>query len=130
MTDKTLLIIDNDEAIADITSFLFSKQGYTVYTAFDGDAGVRLALQHKPAVILCDLIMGQMHGFEVLQTLRKHPEFNNTIMIITSAKAYKSDIDRARELGATDYVVKPYKTEELLALIERHFQSSQPREPG
>ena len=129
MTDKTLLVIENDEALVDLTSFYFSEHGYTVYTACDGAAGVKLALQHKPAVIICDVIMEEMHGFDVLQTLRKDPDTRNTIIIMTSAKAYKPDIDRARELGATDYVVKPYQTDELLALVERHLQSFQFQEP-
>jgi len=121
--DKTLLVIDNDEALVELESFYFIEQGYTVYTALDGDVGVKLALQHKPSAIVCDLIMGEMHGFEVLQRLRANPDMKHTVVIMTSAKAYKPDIDRARELGATDYVVKPFRTDELLALIERHLAS-------
>ena len=121
--DKTVLIIDDDEALVAVESFYFSEQGYTVYTAFDGDVGVKLALQHKPAAIVCDLIMEEMHGFEVLRKLREDPDMKHTVVIMTSAKAYKPDIDRARDLGATDYVVKPFRTDELLALIERHLGS-------
>ncbi len=121
---KTILIIDNDESMVELESFLFSENGYTVYTAFDGDAGVELALRHRPAVIICDLIMGRMHGFEVLQALRSHPELANTIVIVASVKAFKPDIDRARQLGATDYIVKPFHTEELLALVERHLAAA------
>lgn len=127
---KTLLVIDNDEALAELESLYFTDQGYTVYTAFDGDVGVKLALQHKPAAIICDLIMGKMHGFEVLRTLRTHPDMKQTVVIMTSAKAYKPDIDRARELGATDYVVKPFRTDELLAIVERHLASFGRQEPG
>jgi DNA-binding response OmpR family regulator len=127
--DKTLLVIENDPALVDLVSFCFSEQGYVVYTAFDGDQGVKLALEHKPAAIICDLIMGEMHGFDVLQTLRANPETKQTVIIMTSAKAYKPDIDRARALGATDYVVKPYQTDELVALVERHLASSGQREP-
>lgn len=122
--DKTLLVIENDPALVDLVSFCFSDQGYTVYTAFDGDQGVKLALEHKPAVIICDMIMGEMHGFDVLRTLRANPDMKQTVMIMTSAKAYKPDIDRARELGATDYVVKPYQTDELVALVEQHLASA------
>lgn len=122
--DKTLLVIENDPALVDLVSFCFSDQGYTVYTAFDGDQGVKLALERKPAVIICDMIMGEMHGFDVLRTLRANPDMKQTVMIMTSAKAYKPDIDRARELGATDYVVKPYQTDELVALVERHLASA------
>lgn len=126
--DKTLLIIENDETLVDLASFYFSEQGYTVYTAFDGDEGVKRAREHHPAAIICDVIMGAMHGFDVLRTLRGDPAFSNTVIIMTSAKAYKPDIDRARELGATDYVVKPYRTDELMALIERHLTSFKTRE--
>ena len=121
--DKTVLVIDNDEALVEIEEYYFSEQGYTVYTAFDGDVGVKLALEHKPAAIVCDLIMQEMHGFEVLRRLRENPDLKHTVIIVTSAKAYKPDIDRARDLGATDYVVKPFRTDELLALIERHLAS-------
>ena len=127
--EKTLLIIENDESLVDVASFYFSEQGYTVYTAFDGDEGVKLALEHHPAVIICDVIMGAVHGFDVLRALRGHSAIKNTVIIMTSAKAYKPDIDRARELGATDYVVKPYRTDELLALIETH-RAPAPTGPG
>jgi twitching motility two-component system response regulator PilG len=118
---KTLLVIENDESLVDIVSFYFSEHGYTVYTAADGGEGVAAALRHKPSAIICDMIMGEMHGFDVLRTLRAHPDTKDTVIIITSAKAYKPDIARARELGATEYVVKPFRTAELLELVERHL---------
>lgn len=120
---KTVLVIDNDKALVELEAFYFSEQGYTVYTAFDGDVGLQRALDLKPAAIVCDLIMEKMHGFEVLRTLRADPDMKHTVVIMTSAKAYKPDIDRAHDLGATDYVVKPFRTDELLALIERHLAS-------
>ena len=121
MTGKTILIIDNDEALVDVQSFYYSEHGYTVYTALDGDEGVELAVRHRPAAIVCDVIMGKMHGFEVLQALRRRPELARTVVVMTSAKAYKPDIMRALELGATDYVVKPFRTDELLSVLERHL---------
>lgn len=127
--DKTLLVIDNDEALVDLESLYFTDRGYTVYTALDGNVGVELALQHKPAAIICDLIMGEMHGFEVLRKLRTNPDLKQTVVIMTSSKAYKPDIDRARELGATDYVVKPFRIDELLAIVERHLASFGRQEP-
>ncbi len=120
---KTLLIIENDETLVEIAAFYFTEEGYTVFTAFDGDEGVKLALKERPSAIMCDIIMGTMHGFDVLKTLRAHPDLKHTVIIMTSAKAYKPDIDRARELGATDYVVKPYMVDELQTLIERHLMT-------
>ena len=108
----------------ELLAFAFTERGYTVYRAYDGTAGVELALQHRPDAIISDLIMGEMHGFEVLQTLRAHPELRNTVVIVTSAKAYKPDIDRALALGATEYFVKPFVVEELVATVERHLAAS------
>jgi DNA-binding response OmpR family regulator len=126
--NKTLVLIENDEALLDLVSFYFSENGYTVYTASDGDKGVELALEKKPSAIICDVIMGAMHGFDVLRTLRANPEMKQTVIIITSAKAYKPDIERALELGATEYVVKPFRTDDLLALVERHVSAGAQRE--
>lgn len=125
---RTLLVIDNDEALVEIERYYFSENGWTVHTAFDGDVGVKMALELKPPVIICDMIMGEMHGFDVLRTLREHPDMKNTVIIMTSAKSYKADIDRARDLGATDYMVKPVRMEELLALVERHLADFQSQE--
>ena len=121
---KSILIIDNDESIVEFLSFFFESKGFTVYTALDGVEGVNLALFHKPAVIISDMMMGQMHGFEVLQKIRSHPELASAVLIVASAKSYKPDIDRARQLGATDYVVKPFKAEELYATVERHLTAA------
>lgn len=123
MDKASILIIDNDESLVAFLAFFFQDKGFQVYTATDGTEGIQLALRHKPPVIISDMMMGQMHGFDVLQTIRSHPELTHTIVIIMSAKSYKSDIDRAKELGAYDYVVKPFKTEELLAIVERHLSS-------
>jgi len=120
--EKTLVIIENDESLVDVVEFEFSEHGWTVHTANDGNKGVALALEHEPDAIVCDIIMGEMHGFDVLRALRANPATRDTVVVMTSAKAYKPDIDRARELGATDYVVKPFRTDELRSLVERHLQ--------
>ena len=127
--DRTLLVIENDESLVEIVAFEFSEHGWTVHTANDGNKGVALALELKPTAIICDIIMGEMHGFDVLRTLRANPDTKNTVIVMTSAKAYKPDIDRARDLGATEYVVKPFRTDELRALVERHLASPREVEP-
>ena len=124
---KTVLVIDNDETLVELLQYFFEQHGYTVWTAHDGDVGVEMAMRHRPGAIVCDMIMGQMHGFEVLQRLRQHPELAATPIIAASAKAYPTDIARARELGVTDYLVKPFELEDLYAAVERHLpQGSAP----
>jgi DNA-binding response OmpR family regulator len=118
MNGRSVLIIDNDREIVDLLSYYFEEHGFAVDTAVDGHTGVALALLRKPDVIVCDIIMERMHGFEVIQKVRARPELADTLMIMVSAKSYKPDMDRARALGADHFVVKPFRCEDLLKLIE------------
>ena len=118
MQGRSVLIIDNDREIVDLLSFYFEEHGFAVDTAVDGHLGLALALQRKPDAIVCDVIMDRMHGFEVIQKVRGRPEFADTLLIMVSAKAYKPDMDRARALGADHFVVKPFRCDDLLKLVE------------
>ena len=118
MPRRSVLVIDNDREIVDLLSFFFEEHGFVVDTAIDGHTGVALAVLRKPDAIICDIIMDRMHGFEVIQRLRAHPELSETLLIMVSAKAYKPDMDRARALGADHFLVKPFRCDELLRLIE------------
>ena len=116
---ESLLVIDNDEGLLELLSFVFQSRGFTVLSARQGTAGIALAQAHRPAVIICDIIMDDMHGFEVLRRLRADPELARAIVVMISAKSYKPDIDRAREMGADDYVVKPFHPDELVSRVDR-----------
>jgi len=118
MQGRSVLIIDNDREIVDLLSFYFEEHGYAVDTAVDGHLGLALAFQRKPDAIVCDVIMDRMHGFEVIQKVRGRPELADTLLIMVSAKAYKPDMDRARALGADHFVVKPFRCDDLLKLVE------------
>jgi CheY-like chemotaxis protein len=111
-----VLVIEDDPGMADYLAFVLEEQGFTVLRAPDGPEGIDLALQHRPPVVVCDLLMGRMHGFEVLERLR--PELRGSVFVVVSSKAYKPDMDRARALGADAYLVKPVTPEELLGAIE------------
>ncbi|HYE90692.1 MAG TPA: response regulator [Terriglobales bacterium] len=118
MHGRSVLIIDNDREIVDLLAFYFEEHGYIVDTAVDGHTGVALAQLRKPDAVICDIIMDRMHGFEVVQKLRARPELAATLIIMVSAKAYKPDMDRARSLGADHFVVKPFRCDDLLGLVE------------
>jgi phosphoribosyl 1,2-cyclic phosphodiesterase/CheY-like chemotaxis protein len=124
----TVLVIDNDASTVELLSYVFQHEGYTVHTALDGVAGIALAFAHKPHVVVCDLLMDQMDGFQVLQTIRGHPELADTVVIVVSAKSYKPDIDRATELGADAYVVKPFSSAELLAAVKGRLEARAARQ--
>ena len=118
-TGESMLIIDNDEGLLELLAFVFRGRGFTVHTAQEGTEGIALARAHHPGVIICDIIMDDVHGFEVLRSLRADPQLARAIVIMISAKSYKPDIDRAREMGADDYVVKPFYPDELVSRVER-----------
>ncbi len=119
--EHSILVIDNDQSAVELLSVFFQQHDFSVYTALDGATGVALARAHKPAVIICDILLDQMHGFEVIQNIRAHPELSRAIVIVISAKSYKPDIDRAKALGANEYLVKPINVDELLTSVERHL---------
>ena len=116
---ESLLVIDNDPSLLELLSFVFTERGFMVMTAQEGATGIALARAHRPSVILCDILMDDMHGFEVLRTLRADSEPPRPVVVMISAKSYKPDIDRAREMGADDYLVKPFDPDELALRVER-----------
>ena len=118
MRQRSVVIIDNDREIVDLLSFYFEENGFIVDTAVDGHTGVALVQMRKPDVVICDLVMDRMHGFEVIQKLRARSELADLLIIIVSAKSYKPDMDRAHALGADHFVVKPFRCDDLLRLID------------
>jgi DNA-binding response OmpR family regulator len=118
MARRSVLIIDNDREIVDLLSFFFEEHGFGVETAIDGHTGVALAQLRKPDVILCDIVMDRMHGFEVVQKIRANSELAHALIIMVSAKTFKPDMDRAKALGADHFVVKPFRCDDLLRLVE------------
>jgi phosphoribosyl 1,2-cyclic phosphodiesterase/ActR/RegA family two-component response regulator len=115
----SLLVIDNDETLLELLAFVFAGRGFTVLTARPGAAGIALARAHRPAAVVCDIIMDDMNGFEVLRRLREDASLARTVVVMISAKSYKGDIDRARDMGADDYLVKPFDPDELVRRVER-----------
>jgi DNA-binding response OmpR family regulator len=92
-----------------------------VSLASDGSEGVHLALMDPPNVIILDIMMEGLHGFEVCKMLRANSSMQRTAIIIISGKSYKPDIDKAMELGADSYVVKPFSPKELLQIAIEHM---------
>jgi CheY-like chemotaxis protein len=116
---ESVLVIDNDASMVELLSYVFQQEGLTVHRALDGAEGVMLAAAYKPDVIVCDLLMGRLDGFQVLQAIRANPELSHTTVIVVSAKCYKPDIARAKALGADAFLVKPFDRHDLLAAMNR-----------
>jgi two-component system phosphate regulon response regulator PhoB len=120
-----VLIVDDEDFFRRIVAMGFEREGFTVCQADNGEDGVKMAGKELPDLILLDLVMPKLLGFEVCQLLRNDERFSKTAIIIMSAKSYKPDFDKAAELGADDYVVKPFEIQDLLKTARHHMNKRQ-----
>jgi CRP/FNR family transcriptional regulator, cyclic AMP receptor protein len=118
---KILLIEDNDD-IRENTAEILELAHYKVTTAADGKEGVQMALEHKPDLIICDIMMPVLDGYGVLHTIQKNEEIKNTPFIFLTAKTERSDFRKGMELGADDYITKPFDGTELLNAVDSRLK--------
>lgn len=116
---KKVLIIDDDADYRQLIGEVLQMEGWRVLEAGDGEAGLELVSKERPDVVLCDLLMPRSNGFLVCRKIRGDFTLRHTKIIVTSGRDYDSDRLAAREAGADDYLTKPIKPYDLLALIAR-----------
>ncbi len=114
---KTVLVVDDDTEIADFATLALRSAGYRVLTAFDGEQALRMARSEKPDLVLLDLAMPRMHGYEVCQALRADQALSRVKIIIASGKSYPIDIQNAKKAGADEYIVKPYGLQQIIESV-------------
>lgn len=117
--DKKVLIVDDEKNIVEIIAFNLKKEGYQVLKAADGEEGVKLALAENPDLILLDIMMPRMDGYEACKKIR---EKKNTPIIMLTARAEEVDKVLGLELGADDYVTKPFGIRELMARVKANLR--------
>lgn len=116
-----VLIIDDDPSLRRLVQVVFDRDGFDTFLAHEGSEGVSLALMNPPNIIILDIMMEGLHGFEVCKMLRANSSMRRTAIIIMSGRSYKPDIDMAMELGADSYIVKPFSSEEILKIAIEHM---------
>jgi CRP-like cAMP-binding protein/CheY-like chemotaxis protein len=124
MKTKILIIEDNND-IRESTAEILELTGYEVLQASHGKTGVELAQQHMPNIILCDIMMPELDGYGVLYLLSKNPDTATIPFIFLTAKAERVDFRKGMEMGADDYLTKPYDDIELLNAIESRLQKKE-----
>jgi DNA-binding response OmpR family regulator len=117
MSQKTVLIADDEPSILISLEFLLEQAGYRVLTASDGQAALDQALAHRPDLILLDVMMPRINGFDVCSRLRVDPAMAATRIVMLTAKGRDVEINQGLSLGADAYVTKPFATRELMAQI-------------
>jgi len=124
MEEKTILVIDDNNDIRENTAEILDLAGYKTFTAENGKKGVEVALKEKPSVIVCDIMMPELDGYGVLHLLRKNPATENIPFIFLTAKTERGDFRKGMEMGADDYITKPFEEIELLNAVEIRLKKS------
>ena len=121
---ETILLIEDNTEIRENMAEILEMAGYHVFCADNGKKGLSLALEHKPDLILCDIMMPVLDGYGVLHVVQKNISLQNIPFIFLTAKSERTDIRKGMELGADDYITKPFEGTELLSAIERRLRKA------
>jgi DNA-binding response OmpR family regulator len=124
-----ILIIEDSQDIRENTAELLELSGYSVDTAADGIEGVRQAKAELPDLVICDIMMPHLDGFGVLQVFSNHPDLSKVPFIFLTAKTDRADMRKGMEMGADDYLTKPFQEVELLRAIESRLKKQKTNIP-
>ena len=120
MSEK-ILVIDDEEPTVQLIGMLLERRGFEVIKAYRAEEGLRMAYRHQPDLVLLDIMMPDMDGWEVCKRLR---EMSDVPIVFLTARGEVRDVVKGLEMGADDYVVKPYDNDELVARVRAHLRRS------
>jgi len=121
---SSILIIDDNKDIRENTAEILDLAGYKTFTAENGKKGVEIALREKPSLIVCDIMMPELDGYGVLHLIRKNPGTEHMPFIFLTAKSERTDFRKGMDMGADDYITKPFEDLELLTAVEMRLKKS------
>ncbi len=112
-----ILIVDDEPSILMSLEFLMKKEGYQVFIARDGSEAFDIIENEKPNVVLLDIMMPKVDGYQVCTFVKQNPDYNNIKIVFMSAKSKEADIQKGYDLGASLYIPKPFSTRDMIAKI-------------
>lgn len=130
MHNPKLLIVEDDDALAELLSWNFKKADYDVIQTPDGEEALLLVKEHRPDVVLLDWMIENLSGIEVCRQLRRSPDTANIPIIMLTARGEEEDKIRGLEIGADDYVTKPFSPRELIARVKAVLRRVRPALAG
>ncbi|MBA2620480.1 MAG: response regulator transcription factor [Acidobacteria bacterium] len=120
---KSVFVVEDDVIISRLLQHLFERRGYDVQIAGDGQAALKLIeVGETPALVVLDVMLPFMDGFELIDRIRRKPTWADVPIIMLTSKSQEHNIVRALDAGATDYVIKPFQPEELMARVRRFIK--------
>lgn len=119
--EKRILIADDDPVILRLIQVNLELEGYEVLTANNGQEAVDIATAELPDLVILDIMMPRLDGYQACQKLKEEATTTNLPVIFLSAKAQQGDIEKGKSFGVVDYLTKPFDPSELLEVVERHI---------
>jgi len=123
MEQKKILIADDNENIRDALTYLLEDEGYDLLLAKDGADTLRKVRERRPDILFLDIMMPEMNGYDVCRTIKNDPQLKSTYIIMLTAKGQVAEQERGKEVGADEYIVKPFSPMEILAKVKNIFQN-------
>lgn len=124
MAHETILVIEDEKNILELLKYNLEQEGFRVLTAVRGDAGLEIALKKRPSLLLLDLMLPGINGLEICKTLKQNEKTRALPIIMLTAKGTESDKVVGLELGADDYITKPFSPRELIARVKAVLRRS------
>ncbi|AKI96953.1 response regulator transcription factor [Kosmotoga pacifica] len=125
MAKKNILVIDDEPSIVELLTFNLKKEGYDVFKAYDAEEALRVSEDNEIDMFIVDIMLPGMDGFELVRNLRSSEKYRQTPVIFLSARSEEFDKVLGLELGADDYITKPFSVREVLARIRAVFRRIQ-----
>jgi two-component system, OmpR family, alkaline phosphatase synthesis response regulator PhoP len=123
MDTKKILIADDNQNIRDALTYLLEDEGYELLLAKDGAETLRKVRDLRPDLIFLDVMMPEINGYDVCRTIKTDPLLKNTYVIMLTAKGQVAEQERGKEVGANEYIVKPFSPMEILAKVKSIFRN-------
>lgn len=118
MGPKKILIADDNENIREALTYLLEDEGYKLWLAKDGAEALRQARDVRPDILFLDIMMPEINGYDVCQTIKNDPDLRDIYVIMLTAKGQVAEQERGRAVGADEYIVKPFSPMEILTKIK------------
>jgi len=119
MPTQKILIADDNENIRDALTYLLEDEGYELVLAVDGADTIRKVRDLKPDILFLDIMMPEINGYDVCRTIKNDPDMKGTYVIMLTAKGQVAEQERGREVGADEYIVKPFSPMEILSRVKQ-----------
>ncbi|MCU0585702.1 MAG: response regulator [Desulfobacterales bacterium] len=114
---KKILIVDDEPGIIVALQFLMEQNGYETIVAFSGEEAMEAVARHRPDLILLDIMLPVVDGFEVCQRVRENPEWSHVRIVLVTALGGEAHVTKGLDLGADAYIIKPFANADLLAKV-------------